>query len=414
MIAFVPYAAICGITYAAARSLASRRLPAVAAAAVTATLPLLYYHAAITYLDVAAAAIGCYITLLFLRNDHTDRGLVLRVASAASMLVPIKETAAPLAAAAAMVLVIRVLTGLNEAWYRRVAVSIGAVMLIAVPGALYFVFVAIIGGLRSHPQGWMQLTQWAPYRQATAAAWEQLGPAGVVAIVAGAVMAATNRRASWALGFGLLMIVLCVILFFSDHPKYVGYSRFSLYFAPVLVLAVASLSSPFAFPWRHTWWVQVCALVAISSAGWLSGPHTWASRENWGSKFADTAEYYYPYDRAVAAIPQKDSRKDTFCVSGSTYPYHVLFYVRQTGMQFRQFVGQNADGLSLGGSVTWASNRAARYLVFHQPLPVDGPPGMAPSGARFMKRFEIGRRALDVYDLAPTPDVDAAAADMKE
>lgn len=397
MIAFLPYVAICGVTYASARALSAGRVSAVAASAIMALLPLTYYHAAIAYLDVAAVAVGCYIALLFLKHDRVDGGFVLRVASAAAALVPIKETALPIAVAATVVLALRVLISLEAAWYRRAAVALGAALLIAAPGVIYFSFVWIMGGVRPHPQNWDHLAQWQTYRHAAAGAWAQFGPAGCMAILIGLVMAALSVRTTWALAFGCMTAVLSAVVFYSDHPSYIGYSRFTLYFLPLILVAVASLARPLPVSGKYVGAVQTALLGAIAAASHFAAPRTLADRQNWGSLFTDTAEYYYPYPDAIELLSQRGP-KATFCVSGGSFPYHVRFYLRKTGMEFRKLIAQNADQQSLEDAVRWTAANGARFLIFHRPEPVEGPPGETPAGAVFVERFTIGERAVDVYD----------------
>jgi hypothetical protein len=379
--------------------MSATRLTATAAAAAVATLPLLYYHAAITYLEVAVLAIGCYIALLFLRHDRCDRGFVLRVAAVAAAIVPIKETGAPLAVAAAVVLAARILVGLDAAWHRRLAVAVGATALIVIPGALYFAFVAIVGGGRSHPQGWEQLAQWETYRRVAVAGWAQFGPIGLAAIFVGFVFAVMNRRAAWAVGLVSMNALLCAVVFFTDHDAYIGYSRFTLCFSPLVVLAVIALSGSALARRLHDVRVQPVLLTAIALASFLTAPRSLERRENWGSLHTDTAEYYYPYDRAVESLASIKP-KSSFYVSGLTYPYHVLFYVRRTGMDFRQCMGVNADGLTLPESIETAAANGAAYLLFHHASPVDASPPAATPGARWIERFAIGRRALDLFDVS--------------
>lgn len=125
--------------------------------------------------------------------------------------------------------------------------------------------------------------------------------------------------------FSCINILLDIILhFYVDDYIYIGYARFNIFITPVLIIF-----SCYFFNYIYqknnilTWGSIICLFVVniLLSPVNMDGTR----KPFWGSPLVDTADHYYPYRDTLLWLKEMHP-KDKIRFTGMSYPYFFNFY----------------------------------------------------------------------------------------
>ena len=147
--------------------------------------------------------------------------------------------------------------------------------------------------------------------------FSQFGFFLILAVSGAVVLFIKDRR----LFLSYFLVALIIFLFFLSYSeKYLGYSRWNLYLLPVFIVFFIRLIS--LIPVKFS---LLLLSLSVTSNLLLSPVNPDGSRRpNWGSPLIDTAEYSYPYQKALISL--KDSNISSVILAGIYYPYDGFSY----------------------------------------------------------------------------------------
>lgn len=234
-------------------------------------------------------------------------------------------------------------------------------------------------------------------------AWMLLFAAGFVTLL-------WRRRWVEPLFFTMYLVAYALFqLLERDGGSYLGYSRFMLPFAPVILAgSVVALGALLAS--RSAAWIAGALLLGCTVVNFrLSPVHLDGSKlAGWGQYRLDTTEYYYPYRDALYYLQQHHPHQQIL-ITGLYYPYDYLFYTAESGLvpgEAGLIVVQPClendarSPNSLAQSLRWARVRGFTRCLFHVmnprlPLPADQ------SGFVLEKVFSNSSNELLLFTLPP-------------
>lgn len=404
--AFLPMALFAAWPYVALRRRGVPLPEALPALACLALVPVVFYHAAVLYIEPLLLLVEGAVLLSIASRDTFETRDLFQIALLASCAGLVKEIAPPFLAAIALWFAWRVLVrgdGPVRARCLTFARLAGTLILPCVP----FMAVRAIAGKRDYPFAVGNLIRPEFYARWSEAAWGELTIGLLVLAATGFVFMAWRRRLTDLLIVALLLLAGYGALFSFDHLKYVGYGRFVLNLVPALSAGVVGLClAPRDICPIGRWSLPGRALLfaaVIAGIGAVFVPWRVEDRESWGCPGEKTGEYCYAFDRAVgAAAAQLPADTGLFVyISGGEHYYNALpFYLARSGLTGRLSGMTFGEPLSPAAAATLGkTGRPFRLMLLCHHAPSPPEPESVP-GVRFVERFTLGRRAVDLYEVA--------------
>ncbi len=241
--------------------------------------------------------------------------------------------------------------------------------------------------------GW--LSDPATYPTLLLAFWQQYGLLALALPVA-LVLLWRQKRRHMAL-FLLLTFLMYLGLHLVD-AKYpiLGYSRYMLVFAPVLLAGAHELIAAGA---RRAWPVTIAALVAVVAVQLLITPvrPDGARQSGWGEYRYKYSERFYPYRQAFAYILQNYPNDGTL-VTGFDYPYWHQFYVGdRPNIRRMPYTGPD-ESVALEELLAKVRQAGGQHVLWHV-LRASLPHPAQTSGFVAEKVFENSEHSLVLYSL---------------
>lgn len=197
--------------------------------------------------------------------------------------------------------------------------------LLVLPGGIYLFFRIFISRFR--PYGWQvtNLVNWANYADLFKAMITQFG---FLLIVSGFGLLYFLLTRKKFLAFTAIVLTAGItVFFFVDDYLYMGLSRWNLYLIPILFFISVEFLGRIPKP---DLWLILSGLV-IGNLIFVPYKSDGTRLPNWGAPHADTAEYTYPYDRAISWISQ-NYPKPNLILAGHYYNYGgIRFYFHKYG-----------------------------------------------------------------------------------
>ncbi|MBI3099599.1 MAG: hypothetical protein HYY93_15430 [Planctomycetes bacterium] len=367
-------------------------------------VPVVFYHAAVTYIEPLLLLVQGIVLLRVAGLDRFETRDLFEIACLASIAGVVKETSPAVLAPVAAWLAWKGLSRREEPLRRRAGVTarlLGTLLLPSLP-----FFLARSSDRRPYPLLLENLARSDFYAQWGAAAWSELTVGLLLLAALGFFFMAVRRRLTDLLVLGLLLLGAWGVVFSLDHLDYVGYGRFVLCLVPALSAGGVGL---FLAP------RDVCPIHrrsplgrSILFAGMIAGcgagfiPWRVGERESWGCPGSRTGEYYYDFDRAIEAAARRlppDGSIFVYIGGGDHYYNALAFYLARHGLAGRLAGMTFGDPLApKEAAALGKSGRPFRLMLLchHTPSP---PEPESSGGARFVERFTLGRRAIDLYEV---------------
>ncbi len=331
----VPLTALFAIGYFVLRALRAGNVPkwsALAAALAVVTIPNLYYHATILYLEMPAVALlmVCLYYIEPLLADDPDDVRTCPGWYAFLAMGFVKET---LVAVIAAVILLRIIVRVSiiarrsGPRLRSFAGEFLVCLCMSIPLGVYLFMRMFFANLRSYTPRIASLFDWSLYATAAHYLWLHFGILLFLA-AAGLAVLLLKRRFLYALS---LMTIFAVDFLFHlmDDPECIGLARFSLtLFAPLMAMSIAFLV------WlagRHR-----SALAAVAAV-WLAANFVMSpvaiggeKKPYWISSNTSLSEFYFSKRQAVTWL--RDNRPDwPIVTAGTPVDADVKWYFRQLG-----------------------------------------------------------------------------------
>jgi len=270
-------------------------------ALVIGTLPLILYYSSLLYLEMPAVflmTVVCFAAAELLESPPEQ--LRAQPAWYALLLIGfVKETALPFLLVFLIVRYAvqsrRILRAENKRRAIGEEVKIG--VCVALPLLLYLAYRAFCARVRSFEPHPANLTDWRLYGVLARAYAQQIGPVLLMSAAGFALLAAWARPRRWStLVFLVAALAAQNALHLVDFKNYVGYSRFSLFSAPMLLVPAC-----LALDWtaRRSRWVTGLLLAALLAGNlWLCPiEHDGSRKPGWGDPdpWHSVTDWSYPY-----------------------------------------------------------------------------------------------------------------------
>lgn len=277
------------------------------------TVPLLYFYSSLLYLEMPIVLLMtiCVFdlkSLIFLKNEE----LLTRPSWYCLLLISFfKETV--------LVFLLFIITAriiyqvrFIEKSKERLFQELKNAFLILCPLFIYLFFrIAFVRG-RKYGMEFSSLFKVSNYFVFGRALFDQLG---ILSIIMAAGLLLLLKKDKFT-GMISLLLFLSLSYFFVLDGSYIGYSRWNLFLMPIVFLAAFNFIS--AVP-RY---LRIGIIFALLFSNVILSPfHLDGARlPNWGSPKVDTAEYVYPYDKAMKWL---SSQRDIYnvLVIGNYYHY---------------------------------------------------------------------------------------------
>ncbi len=300
----VPFVAAVGVAWLPMRMV--RDLPRwahVMLALVIGTLPLILYYSSLLYLEMPAVflmMIVCFrardlfaLPPVQLRREPSWYALLL--------IGFIKETAAPFLL---VFLVIRYAVQFRrtlrvEGKWRAMLQEAEVGFCVVAPIAFYLVYRTLYASVRPFHPDLTHLLQWRAYGFGLKAYAIQFGP--ILVLSAAGFVLLLARRERVTILFLVAALVADNVFHLLDHVGYYGYSRYSLFAAPMLLVPAC-----FALDWmavRGRWVIGLVLVALLAGNFWLCPIESDGSRKrNWGDSTDSVTEWSYPFRNAIDFI----------------------------------------------------------------------------------------------------------------
>jgi len=144
--------------------------------------------------------------------------------------------------------------------------------------------------------------------------------------LAGIVLLVIKKRIPSLLLY-VVMIFGYALFYMLDQKIYVGYSRFNLFFLP-LVLAGAVVFIKWIIEKRRGWSYALVVVTLIVSIIMSPINRDGSKEPGWGNYLFDTSEHYYPVEDAIKYL-KAQGPEDSTLFAGMYYEYFFHFYARK-------------------------------------------------------------------------------------
>ncbi len=359
----VPFAAAAGVAWLPMTMLReSPRWARVGLALVIGTLPLILYYSSLLYLEMPAVLL---MTIVCFRAETLLKTPAERLPEELSwyallLIGFIKETVAPFIL---VFLVVRY--AIQFARIRKTEDKARAIwseakvgICVLLPLAVYLVYRTFFSHAREFAPDAANLIDWRLYAVLARAYAQQFGPALLLA-AAGLVLLVAKRQWS-VLVFFVAAIAADNALHVIDYAGYVGYSRFSLFTAPMLLV-----SASLALGWTATKsrWVTALALIGLLAGNaWLFPLEPDGSRKpGWGDSepYHSVTEWTYPFREACRYISARHPGEG-MAFMFEEHSFWLAYYVNSR-TQFEVVVGREGWAKFFGTP----ADRRARVVLYH-------------------------------------------------
>ena len=402
--------------------------PSVAAALAVITVPVALYFGATLCLELPAIILMTWVCLRSERLLRASADSVMDEPAWYALLGVgfIKETFIPFIVAFIACRMAAQCFGPGRA--RRISKEVQVAVLVMLPSALYLAVRWLGPSFRGYGGGWGNLVNVRLYGAWLSSIWEQFGLLVVVAGV-GCVFAAIKGRRLWLLFHTACCLAGCVF-FLADEAKYVGFSRFNLFFYPLVIsMTVSGVKALYerarcgnrrsGFLWKAMSGLLVSSVVMLNLV--MSPVNAdGTTMPGWGEGIGGLAERDYPYDAALEWLRMEDTEA-SLLIAGSGYPYFLDFYFRKMNWRPRYEQKVNLRGLAM--SLEYAGTNSFDWVLrqgVEVTPPVDDPGYEAArvfsNDALSLTLFRRTRGVMQKVEMGGRPrnGVESRAVDMKQ
>ena len=180
-----------------------------------------------------------------------------------------------------------------------------------------------------------------------------------------------------------------------DLREFMGYSRFNLYFLPLLLLWA---KRPFEILAKKSVAAVSAVLVIIVLYNNFTSPVYWdgIKQSRWGIYLSEGTEEYYPYREALRWINQHHQKKKVL-ITGLSYNYWVAYYLSQDVKYRIDYVQPGRRDIDvLREKLQKADREGFSIVLFHVNEP--HPPDIQVEGGFSRARiFQNSQRQLVLY-----------------
>lgn len=367
----VPFLAVVGLAWMCQQQLAHKGLEiGILFGVAVGTMPLVYYHASILYLEPPALVLMTYAAFRSETLLVAEPGVVRKSAAWYALIVVgfLKETTAPFLAAFVVARALIRFVPLTRArlHWSYIADEARLAVCVLFPLFVYILFRKYFGdprGYTPHLQNLIEAGGYAKYGQSFL---EQFGPFLVLFLVGVAVLVRRRRHA--VAGFLVLSFAAVCLFHLLDSVGFAGLSRFNLFLLPAVLVAAAVLVGELAQARRALTALLLVLVIAFNLV--LSPLNLDGSKKPlWGNYGIDTAEHYYPYRTALRWL-RDNHPADEIRFAGLSYYYWFAYYFMRLHWQADHDVvqGDNVEGDAQTLAVENALRDAARdgrHLVLY-------------------------------------------------
>jgi hypothetical protein len=274
-------------------------------ALVIATLPLIVYYSSLLYLELPAVFLMMAVCVSAEKLLTLPAAELRREASwyALILLGFIKETVAPFLLA---FLLVRYAARCSEVlrtreWRRAILDEMKVGVSVLLPLAAYLMYRMLFASTRGFEPHPANLVDWNLYGVLARSYAQQFGPILLLTAAGFALLAAQHRRVTIA--FFVAALAAQISLHLMDYEGYVGYSRFNLFAAPMLLVPACA-----AMDWiaRRSRGATELLLVGLLAANvWLCPIEPDGSRKaGWGDSEPrhSVTDWSYPFRDACRYV----------------------------------------------------------------------------------------------------------------
>ncbi len=323
MIAFIPFT---GIFFLLFKYLEPNigRFNAALSSLVFATIPLFFYFSTVTFLEQGALLFEA-LALFLLINANILYTLFLRVIGGiAGFSGFCKETMIPFLMGFFIVMIIIEHRFSGKKFGQSLPNILRLGILIFAPISP-FLLQNLSPNIDPHRVEWLKLIDFKIYSLFFSGVLSQITVPILLICFLGIIGGVFIEKGKYAVLTAILTSLLSFIGVSILTAPWVGYARYNLALFSFFFIGFLSF---FRFEFTKKYSNKIIfslLLITLLVASFNFAPVTFSKRNNWGSPGIDTAEYYYPYNKALKWISEKNSQYKIF-ISGHKYPYFAEFY----------------------------------------------------------------------------------------
>jgi hypothetical protein len=185
-----------------------------------------------------------------------------------------------------------------------------------------------------------------------------------------------------------------------DLSAYVGYSRYMLLFAPMIICGAHGMIRLGAVKVPR---LTTAALLLVLASNFFLCPirRDGARKCKWGNYRCDTSEHYYPYRAALTCL-QERYPDDRILLAGMYYPYYHQYYTGDDDRITTEVASSADEPLPLERALRSARAGAVPHVLYHV-LDSSTPLPARHGDYRQEKVFRNSSHMLVLYSVRPEP-----------
>lgn len=310
-----------------------------------ATIPVVYYYSSILYLELPAIFL---MTIVCLRSEQllTKDYSALKQDSGWYALILIgfiKETTLPFLVCflffRTAIILWRRLNGepvhlepgntsgeaRKTSLYHTLLAEAAVYFVVLLPVVYYIGLRTTLASTREYAPAISNLMDFSVYPVMAFSFLEQFGMF-IFLFLGGCILLIKFKKYS-LLGFYAALVFSYSLFFMIDVKGYIGYSRFNLFYLPVILAGSSFMITALIEKRKSIGYLL--AIVAIVSSLALSPVQIDGSKApGWGNYLMDISEHYYPIDKAISWL-QKNHPDGDILIAGLYYDYFFDFYANK-------------------------------------------------------------------------------------
>lgn len=408
MMAFIPFAGIFFLIFKYLEPITGR-FNAALSSLIFAVTPLFFYFSTVTSLEQGALLLVALALFLLINANQLNTRDLRIIAGIAGFSGFCKETMIPFLIGIFIVLIIIELRSIPGRKVGQFVLNGFRFSILLFVPILPFLLLNSSPNLNLHHVNWLTLIDLPIYKLFFSGILSQITIPILLICILGIIGGLFIKKCRYTILAAILTSLLSFVGVSTIATPLVGYARFNLTFSPFFFVGfllffrpefIKQYSNKIVFP------VFLIILLSISSA---FAPITFAQRNNWGSSKVDTSEYYYPYNKALRWIAERN-RNIQIIILGHNYPYFVEFY--RFKYKIVNEIMQDIGGISPVLAIKKAIERKADILILHN---IPQTHVLFPDEIRqyLIKSFELDGNFLDVIRV-PTDNKEREDAQLIE
>jgi hypothetical protein len=402
---FLAMSASAGAAYLWLRKEGTPPLRAAGAAATLFTLPMIYYHASLLYIEPLLLFWQTLVlSRIWCRKEPWTLPDLYALASLASAGGLIKETAPPFIGCVGIFCAVQ-LWALGLSFRNRAAHLLRLVAVCLLP-SLPYLYLRWQSEIRPHAFRPSNFIHGEVYAQFGHSICHYFTLTAAIGAGVGVILLLRKRSSGGRLACGTFNAAIVAILSTfayslflggGEEVEMIGLCRATLHFWPVFLVGIAGLLKGAGRAIGS--WGAIALLLAGNYGFRPPGP---TQRGSWGTTRWEV-ERHYPIDQVMRQISLRYPGETPVVFFGMGYPYpHLAFYLKKFGMAHPVLGQLQTRELPALSHELRSRGIPHALLVYHQEEGAPSEPDI-PEGVSRVQTFELGKRRMILYEMVPLP-----------